>query len=78
MQHKSNSKFERSADIGRPKMEDRPNSNPENSAGIRTESPILPLTEHFVINSVMTRWDGPTYTSYSTNGAGLSSFVINN
>jgi len=51
-------------------MEYRPNSNPEMSAGIRAEPPILPLTERFVMNRrAMTRWDGPTYTSYSTNAA---------
>ena len=59
-------------------MQYKPNSNPENSGGIRTESLILRLTEHFVMNRAMTRWDGPPYTSYSTNEARLRSFVITN
>lgn len=66
-----------SADIGPQRMEYRPNSNPENSASIRAESPILSLTEHNVMNRAMNRWDGPKYTTYSTKDARLRSFVIN-
>lgn len=67
MEHES-----KTADIGPQIMEYRPNSNPENS-----KSTNLSLTEHYVINHVISCWNGPRYSTYNTSDARLRSFVIN-
>ena len=73
MEHESNTAF-----IG-PHIKDyRRNSNPENSASIRAESPILLLTEHYVMNRATSFWDGPKFTIYSSKDARLRYFVISN
>jgi len=72
MEHES-----KTADIGPQIREYRPNSNSENSTCIRAESPILSLTEHYMLNHAINCWDGPKYTTYNTSDARLRSFVIN-
>ena len=76
MERESKTDCDCSADIEPQIMEYRPNSNPENSAAIRAESPILPLTEHYVLSRATNVWDGPKYATYRTKGARLRSFVI--
>ena len=68
---------DRSADIGPQRMEHRPNSIPEIYERVRAESPSLSLIDHYVKNRVITRWEGPKYTSYNTKDARLRSFIIN-
>jgi len=59
MERESNTDCDCSVDIEPQIMEYQPNSNPEKSAGIRAESPILSLTDHYVltraINPVCTK-----------------------
>jgi len=57
-------------------MKYRPNSNPENFAGIIAESAILSLPEHCVLTSAINPWDGPNYATNSTYEARLRSSVI--
>jgi hypothetical protein len=76
MEHKSYTAFDRSTDIGPQIMEHRPNSNPENSAVIRAESPILSLTERYILTRVTNLWDGSKYVTYRTKEARVRSFII--
>ena len=57
-------------------MEYRPNSNPENSVGIRPESPILTLTEHYLLSCAVNLWDRSKYATKSTKETRLRSFII--
>lgn len=59
MENESNTDCDRSTDIQSQINEYRPNSNPENSVGIRAESPILSLTEHHVLPHAIKVRDGP-------------------
>jgi hypothetical protein len=57
-------------------MEHRPNSESDTSTGIRAESPILSLTEHYVLTHATNQWDGPKYVTYSTKGERLRYLII--
>jgi len=76
MKRESNIECDCSDDIGPQIMEYRPNSNPENSAGIRSELPILSLTEQYALTRCINLWDRPKYGTYITKEACLRYFVI--
>jgi len=76
MERESNTDCDCSADIESQILQYRPNSNPENSAGIRAESPILSLMEHYMLTRAANLWDGPKYASYRRKEARLRSSVI--
>jgi len=60
MENKSDSACDRSTYIGHQIMEHRPSSKSDTSADIsRAESPILSLTEHYVMTHAINQWDGP-------------------
>ena len=69
MEYKSDTACDRSTDIGSQILEHRPNSNPENSAGTRTESPILSLREHYVQTRATNLWNVPKYVTYRKKNA---------
>jgi len=45
-------------------MEHRPNSEPDTPS--EAESPILSLTEHYILNRAINKWHGPKYVTYNT------------
>jgi len=77
MENKSDTTCDFSTDIVPQIVVHRPNSKPDISADIsRTESPILLLTQHYVLTNATNDWDGQNYMTYSTKGARLRSFII--
>ena len=76
MEYKSDTTCNRSTNIGPQIMEYRPNSKRDPSADIsKVESPILSLTEHYIITRTINQWVGPKYLTYSTQEARLRSFI---
>ena len=76
VKNKSNITCDPFTDIGPQIIEHRPNSKTDTSADNRAESPILSLTEHYVMTHTINQWVGPKYLMYSTKGTCLRSFII--
>ena len=57
-------------------MEHGPNSKSDISS--KTESPILSLTEYYVLYRAINLWNGPKYVPYNTKEARLRSFIFHN